>query len=167
MNKIIKKVKIKLGKMDYNETGNYTHPVEIEVELRENAHLKNGELSIRGEVWKPNRSDVVLGGQCLDSIDPLLLEPQYRAPFLQIKQVWDNWHLNDMRAGSPAQRYAIEDKYGDKGASYEEYVQYLKDVGLYFDPNLDGYKYGSQWLKEELPPEVLNLIDEWSKTYAV
>lgn len=164
---IIKKFVMKLGKMDEKNVGSYNHPVEITVELREHKDLKNGELSMQGMVWLPSRRDCALGGQCYDSIDETLLEPEFRAKFVAIREVWRRWHLNDMRAGSPAQMEALRAKFPKGSGSYEANVEYLKEIGIYNDPALDGYSYGSKWLREELPQEVLDTITKWSEEYAV
>jgi len=70
--------------------------------------------------------------------------------------VWERWHLNDLRAGTPIQetfiRIAIEDgwKY-----EYKEACAKLKDAGIY---EIDGYKYGHSWLTEEVPQDVIDFL---------
>ena len=160
---MIKKFKIDLGKMDYNETGKYTHPVVLEVELREHDKLKNGELSICGEVWLPSRRDITVGGQCYDSIDPNLLQPEYRELCQEVREVWERWHLNDMRVGNQVQMDALRAAGLFKGSSYEVQSEYLKSEGLY---DVNGEKFGHAWYKEELPQEVLELLSKWEKNDA-
>ena len=158
---IIKKFKLKLGKMDYNETGSYTHPVELEVELREHKDLKNGELSICGNVWLPSRRDSAMGGQCYNSIEVHLLQPEFRRPFIEIREVWRRWHLNACRAGSPAQMEALREQFPKNTGNYDLHIAHLKDLGIYEDPALDGYKYGSKWLREELPDAIVAQVLSW------
>lgn len=69
-------------------------------------------------------------------------------------EVWDRWHLNDMRAGTPKQEEYLR-TYGH-GKDYEETLNKLLATDLIMD-DLDGerYKYGSRWLTEEVPDEVL------------
>ncbi len=160
MKRLIKKFAIKLGKMDEENVGKYNHPVILKVELREHEKLVNGELSICGEVWLPSRRDVALGGQCYDSIDAELMEPEYRELFLQIKDVWKRWHLNAMRAGNQVQTDALVKANLFRNGSYEDAVAFLKENDLY---EVDGYKFGHAWCKEELPQEVLDLLEKWSK----
>lgn len=162
--KIIKKFVMNLGKMNWNEKGNYTHPVKLEVELRERPDLKNGELSICGDVWMPNKKDITMGGQCLDSIDENLLEPEFREIFKEVRGIWRLWHLNAMQAGSVPQREALHEKFGLGGAPYETACEYLASVNLH--PDANGYEYGSKWLKQELPQEVVDAVSEWEKNYA-
>jgi hypothetical protein len=68
------------------------------------------------------------------------------------RQVWDRWHLNDMRAGTPKQEEYIRDNISKY--DYVAVCSALKEAGLLVD---DGYKYGSKWLKEEVPEDVI----EW------
>lgn len=63
--------------------------------------------------------------------------------WLDFLDVWSKWHLNDMRAGCEHQR-----KMGWK--IYEEHPS---------EPcPLCGYKYGSKWLREELPASVIEFL---------
>lgn len=76
---------------------------------------------------------------------------------LELNRVWNRWHLNDMRAGTPEQEKAVRWYLENEGKgvySYEAIAQFLETNGLLYD---DGYKYGSGWLKEEVPLEVI----EW------
>jgi len=58
--------------------------------------------------------------------------------------IWKRWHLNDLRAGCQHQR---EEKW--------------EDNNLLMKPcPVCGYKYGSQWLYEELPQEVIDFLTE-------
>lgn len=73
--------------------------------------------------------------------------------------VWDKWHLNDMKAGTPAQEAHIE-KVRDQlpgypKSLYEWACEELDKVGLLTD---NGYKYGSGWLKVEVPAEVIEFL---------
>ena len=76
--------------------------------------------------------------------------------------LWKRWHLNDMRAGTPAQEEAIRahrkriDTAEGRRAfdDYRARCSYLESIGLLVD---DGYIYGSSWLVEEVPADVL----EW------
>lgn len=70
-------------------------------------------------------------------------------------EIWKRWHLNDLRAGTPKQEEAVREwkRMGNK-YEYETVVEYLKSINLYVD---NGYRYGSNWLKENVPTDVL----EW------
>lgn len=72
---------------------------------------------------------------------------------------WDRWHLNDMKAGSPAQEAWLEDNpvsavYPE--SHYKKACSALAAAGLH--PDADGYLYGSAWKREEVPAEVLDFL---------
>lgn len=78
-----------------------------------------------------------------------------RKDCFRLKQIWQRWHLNDMRAGTPKQEEAVRKwrpTADDQG--YDAACKMLESIGLLVD---NGYRYGSSWLKEEVPVEVL----EW------
>ena len=59
--------------------------------------------------------------------------------------LWDRWHLNDMRAGCEHQRALGWTKYDDHPS----------------EPcPTCGYKYGTAWLTEEVPQDVLEWLAE-------
>ena len=66
--------------------------------------LVDGKFSASGEVWNASGSDIIHGGQCIDSIAAEFPES---AQAQAINKVWAKWHLNDMRAGTPRQEAAI------------------------------------------------------------
>lgn len=74
-----------------------------------------------------------------------------------VYHVWKRWHLNDMRAGTPAQESFLR---AQKPAprTYSEILGLLYSNGLMVD---NGYSYGSAWLKEEVPSEVIERIQGW------
>lgn len=69
--------------------------------------------------------------------------------------VWDRWHLNDMKAGSPAQEKFLRENPVDAkypASHYDVASAALAAAGLNPDA---GYEYGSKWLKEKIPDDVL------------
>lgn len=76
-------------------------------------------------------------------------------------EIWDEWHLNDHRAGTPKQMNAINIwkrevvRPGGLRYEYDRAVEYLKEIGLYED---GGYRYGTEWKKEEVPDDVLKWL---------
>lgn len=66
-----------------------------------------------------------------------------------------------MRAGSPAQEEALRQA-SFKG-TYPEALKLLKERNLELDTGYlvcgKPYEYGSQWLKEELPPHVIEFLE--------
>lgn len=81
----------------------------------------------------------------------------------KFRKVWADWHLNDMQAGSPAQELAIKAwKLGGAVYEYSKACEMLKELGIYEDASYihEGkpYKYGSAWLKKEVPSEVVSFL---------
>lgn len=73
--------------------------------------------------------------------------------------IWGRWHLNHMRAGSQAQmdwlrEHPITVTYPE--SHYQKACEALAAVGLH--PDADGYHYGTSWLREELPDEVIERL---------
>ncbi len=137
-------------------TKNQTVKVKIVAELRNDEHGRR-ELSIVGEI------DNHTYGQCDDSIRELVEQHgsghRDKGEILKLLDIWDRWHLNTMRAGTSRQQEIIrpwlkqtrESGYKD----YTEQCDYLFSHGLLID---DGYKYGTAWLYEPLPDDVITFI---------
>lgn len=144
------------GKIDATGRGRKAHLVEVKVELREN---KNGfpVFSASGNVWNHMHTDIIIGGQCLDSIKRV---PMNNALFQEIKALWMKYHLNDMHAGTKAQEAALRQA---RIKEYSAACEYLKKKGLYevrltpteakYNPQYAGkpYRYGHGWLYYPIP----------------
>lgn len=92
----------------------------------------------------------------------------------QFREVWGKWHLNDMRAGCEHQRaekwnerpiFADQPtnayvKHPDGGQGWNMLVWLpVENGGLLCAPcPVCGYKYGSQWWREEVPSDVLDFL---------
>jgi hypothetical protein len=77
-----------------------------------------------------------------------------------LREVWDEWHLNNLTAGSPAQReWLANNPAGLPGFDYDARKDALSKAGLEPDAsylhNGKPYSYGSAWLKREVPDDVL------------
>lgn len=90
--------------------------------------------------------------------------------------VWERWHLNHMKAGSPAQTAWLEanpipaDETRYPASHYEVASAKLAAAGLNPDPDFlysgpnsrpaepHPYKYGEAWLREEVPADVLDFL---------
>jgi hypothetical protein len=91
--------------------------VEIEVNLK----IRDGRpcFSASANVWNEAHSEIVWGGQCIDSIfTDYRKDLENRKLFEQILRLWEKWHLNDMRASCEHQKSG---KLGDfcKKCNYE------------------------------------------------
>ena len=71
--------------------------------------------------------------------------------------IWKRWHLNDMRAGTSVQEALLRRaKDNDVDVStYEKACNYLLGFGFLIDQE---HRYGSAWLKEELPQHVIDYL---------
>ena len=155
LNKFNDKAKAKFGKIDYNGTGRKVNDVEIEMEL------KDGVFRASGSIKNARGTDSLSGGQNIDEIADLMKDNK---DVQEIRDLWHKYHLNHMHAGTEKQEDALMKKFGNRNASdYGKHVEYLKSVGLYED---DGYKYGTGWLKREIPDNdkrrIISLIDKYN-----
>jgi len=134
-------------------------PVTLDVKL------KDGNLSICGNI--PRHSS----GQCQDEIDTMAKNGEIKITnslWLILFGVWKEWHLNDMQAGCEHQRAEKwEEKRLDDSLPWTQpnsaMWTYKKDhpKGLLCEPcPVCGYKYGSAWLKKELPQDVVDFIEK-------
>jgi len=107
--------------------------INLEIEIS-----KDGRFSISGDCGQSS-------GQIHEHIKPKNEEHK------RLLEIWANYHLNDLHAGTEKQERALEEwrkKNKIEGWAYEKEVKFLKSKKLYSDK---GYKYGSNWLKRELP----------------
>lgn len=178
------------GKIDYTGTGRKAYPVSVSVELRKrggdktftvNSKTKEREytgnttpeyveLSICGTIWNTKKTDIVYGGQCLDTINEYRNQLADKDVFDELYKFWKLYHLNGMHAGTPEQEKAIEEwKSAGNKYEYTAVCEMLKERGLYevmfsgltvgrrYENEL--YKYGHAWIIQELPGDVLLRIE--------
>lgn len=87
-------------------------------------------------------------------------EPRFskKAELSRLLEIWSRYNMNDMQNGTPKQTEALL----GKGFNYQESVEYLDKINLLED---DGHVYGSKYLFEEIPKEVINelqfIIENW------
>lgn len=135
------------GKIDFYGTGRRINLVEVEVELSD-----KGVFTASGRIWNSKKTDYVCGGQCLDTIAKYVKHPTFK----KIYRLWEQYHLNDMHTGTEAQEEALN-AVGLTGyaSNYKKCCEYLESIDLLVD---DGYKFGTGWLKREIPAEDLESI---------
>lgn len=110
-----------------------------------------------------------------------------RADLTKLLDVWDRWHLNDMRAGTPRQQQHVREHrhefstlrfYEDACASlaragllvddevccecHQPLIAAVDDVDSTYCPRCvavrSGYKYGTAWLREDVPVDVVEFL---------
>ena len=135
------------GKIDFYGRGRKINLVEVDVELSD-----KGVFTASGTIWNSKRTDCVCGGQCLDTIAKYVKNPTFK----KIHGLWKQYHLNDMHAGTVRQEEAL-DAAGltEYANNYRKCCDYLESIGLLVD---DGYKFGTGWLKRDIPAEDLEEI---------
>lgn len=150
--KILMHKKIALGRF-YSDYYNYkiSQLVEVEIELRDRDGEGKVELSIVGWFWNNKHTKKVIYGQICDTLKDCIQHGKYRQlnypweTIAKLLEVWDRWHLNSLRAGCEHQR-----RLGWDSLPHEETIGKACPVC--------GYKYGSAWLHEPLPEDVIDFI---------
>lgn len=108
--------------------------------------LTGDRLAISAGWWNPRGTDFNQCGQMADTLRALMMADRIRyaagwdaARLDHLLEVWDRWHLNDMRAGCQHQRQMGWTSYDDHPSE---------------ECPVCGYRYGTAWLVEELPAKV-------------
>lgn len=130
--------------------------------------LNGKRLSITGVVG-PRISGNCMGscGQIVDTLEHVTPSDEWSHDLLaRFREVWKEWHLNDMQAGSPAQRAHLKSLEGQcpgYPVSYYDWArEQLKEANLQPDPNYihndKPYSYGSAWLRVDVPDDVIEFL---------
>lgn len=128
------------------------------------------EFAASGNIWNRIATDILCGGQCLDTIAEYREQLEDKETFDLIYAMWKKYHLNGMHAGTPEQEKAVEE-WEAKGNKYDctAVCDMLKKIGLY-EVNFTGatvgryynnepYKYGHGWVIQEIPGNDLLKIE--------
>lgn len=142
------------GKIDFYGNGRKINAVSVEM------CYEDGRLAICGDIWNAHHTDCVSCGQNLDTIREYVSDPT----FLELYDLWKNWHLNDMHAGTEKQERIIKNWLDEGNAyNYDEACRVLVSCGMYVDEsyihNGKPYRYGTAWLKREIPADVEERIN--------
>ena len=150
------KRKFNFGKIDYNGNGKKDNLVTISIKY------KNGCFSASGNIWNRLGTDLLSCGQNLDEIKKYSSQLKNKNTFYKIYNVWKSYHLNDMTAGSPKQMDFIKTHYKNT-YDYDLVCDELAKNDLLVDKSYihEGkpYRYGSAWLKTEIPSNIKNNIN--------
>lgn len=162
MNTIIIKKTKSFGKVDGYGNGRKSCEVTLDLEIRlitKEKRLTSDprktasnilELSICGNLWNRLKTDVLMCGQCIDTLYNDFFKGV--SDFKQIKSIWEKYHLNDMNSGTDKQSKLLKEM-GIFGRNYDygTACSILAGHGLYWDR---GYNYGHAWLYKSVPSEV-------------
>lgn len=135
-------------KIAFNGTRKINTP-EVEIALE----CDNGkyEFTANGSIWNSKHTDIITGGQCLDTMYKYLKHDKL---FKEIYRLHKLYHLNGLHAGTIKQEEVLNNS-GKVFHGYDDQCEYLKSVNLYED---DGYKYGTKWLYRAIPEDDLKII---------
>lgn len=136
---------------------------------------ENGKLSITG-VEGPTVGGNALGA--CGQIDMRLRSGQQniklapgwtRAKLARFFDIWEQWHLNDMKAGTPIQEAYLKEHKADyeafkaKANKYVSYYEWATDAlnkaGLNPAPDKPNYAYGAAWLQTAVPCDVIEFLE--------
>lgn len=93
------------GCIDFEGKGTARNRVTVEMEYKQDGDKKC--FSVSANVWNTRHSDIVCGGQCLDTIAPYM---NNNPVFSEILRLWELYHLNDMHPECEHQHAAGWDK---------------------------------------------------------
>jgi len=153
----------------YSENTKLT--VTINMELRVNS--VNGQVCLRisGDIWKPVKYDTVAGGQINNTLrelyeDGYLVLKISERDFQKLLQVWDEYHLNDVKPVPEEQK-----------EQYKEFIRKWKMKYGYYPPFGEIRKvfpeYGDKWHYWDIPRATLRwliatfLVDVGEDAYAL
>lgn len=120
-------------------------------------------------------------GQCLEEIAKMP-EAIKNDKAQRIIEVWREYHLNDMNAGTPAQMDELKRRQHQENLTrmpeYDIQCQWLRDADIYEVPYSNdmeaigglpedvlngkrGYRYGERWLFRQVPENIVKEIESW------
>ena len=143
--------------------------IEIKVSNIQHKHLdwitleeitEREVVSITGKLYenpigKPGRKRLIGMGQIQSLITPTTNAQKSLIDF------WNEYHLNDLVAGTKKQMDCLKQNHIKGG--YLEECKFLEENGILIDTAASGriYKYGSAWLTKEFPKDkLLTIIQE-------
>lgn len=98
-------------------------------------------------------------GQCVDAIKSKIdnFKKKDKEALTRIIDIWESYHLNDLKAGTKYQTELISNlEYLAGEDRYEKQCSYLQSKNALEDR---GYKYGHGWLYRDIPVEVIEFLE--------
>ena len=149
------------------------YKANLEIELKEKTRSYDGqrtvdlelvpekfyEFSVCGVIWSKYASRQVSGQSYGQNIEDIAKLYPHSRRVQRIAQIWREWHLNDLNAGTRTQKAFMEKYEADHPGwryDYGQACEILRAAGLYEDR---GYEYGSAWLLRVLPENVKKEIE--------
>lgn len=120
-------------------------------------NYRDGRLSIIGQLYEKNGRGWIdsSGGQNSEELVNLF---GYDKKALDLFEIWQRWHLNNMNAVDELQeRYLRALKATGWRYNYEDACERLEKLGILTH---DGYRYGTAWKSEEVPQNILKQLEE-------
>lgn len=146
---------LSLGKVNYH-SARKIHLLTVEIEV------KKGALTMDCYLWNSKETDVILGGQVFKDINIYSIDQEHKTLFKEILKVWERWSGNHSRLGTQEQMDCLRScGLGLSSCGVEGYirsVRVLKQQGLF---EVDGVAYGRKCHKEELPQEIVDILNDW------
>lgn len=141
---------IEFGKIDFNGRGRKINLVTLEINLEGE---KKPVFSVSADVWNSKKTDILMGGQCLDDLLPYFKNNKL---FIEIYRLWSLYHLNDLHAGTKKQEIFLKKHYIKNWAGeYEKTCEFLKENNMLYD---NGVKFGETWHYWDIPQKDLEKI---------
>ena len=117
-------------------------------------------MLFRSDVWNSKRTDILMGGQCLDDLFPYLKNNKL---FLEIYRLWNLYHLNDLHAGTKKQEEFLKKHHIKNWANkYDETCEFLNKNNMLYDK---GVKFGTTWHYWNIPKKDLEKIKKIIETF--
>jgi len=144
----------------------YNNSLQMDIEINIKSKQSGQALSISAGVWNIRKTDYLACGQMQDTIremvknDEIVESPIPMDNLIRLLDIWDRWHLNDMKAGCSHQRKLIPTIQETKGKSFfyaDNYDNILKLKEFKRCPKC-GYQYGTAWKHERLPMDIVKFL---------
>ena len=121
---------INFGKRAVNNPRIKNNEITVELNLKETE--KGLEFTASANVWNSKHTDIIMGGQCLDSLEQYL---KYNKKFKTILEMWRKYHLNGMHAWceheheeNPSEKVKVYKlRYNEEG----ERLSKIRDLGIF------------------------------------
>ena len=125
-----------------------------------NIHIKESDegaiLTIIGDTVVKDKSRVIIEHTSGQNSDSLRKWSPCNENANRVADIWDRYANNDLRAGTLKQSEILRQAELDgRSIDYVSALEILEEANLISD---NGYKYGSQWLFEDIPQEVIDEI---------